>query len=404
MAKKVCLISDHHICINPRLWKEAFFYEELGFEVVILTKWHSDDLRKRDIELLKGHNISYGFFLNLIPGEINPVMRFYYRLRKRVASELQHYLKAGGAWAINHAPDLLYKAAMKENATLYSAHLESGFYAGRKLVKAGRKVSFDFEDWYSQDYITSTRPVKLLQELEKFALLNGLFCTAASEAMAIALQQTYSSSKKITVIYNSFLADSQEAEHTDHYPDHKTARFIWTSRTVGGDRGLEDFAVALQDVKYPVELQVVGTCDNGYREDLQKKWPVKVGHRLLFVNFLSHSELMKLIPTFDVGLALEKSEPASRNKTVTNKTLQYLQSGIKVLATATDGQSEVARHFPDSVFLLSTHDFSTWAIQIEKAILQGSSSRKSEQHLIYEQSFSWGVQQQKLKQLISEHL
>ena len=40
--KKVCLLSDHHICINPRLWKEAFFYENLGFEVVVLTMWQSN--------------------------------------------------------------------------------------------------------------------------------------------------------------------------------------------------------------------------------------------------------------------------------------------------------------------------------------------------------------------------
>ena len=67
-SKKVCLFSDHHICINPRLWKEAFFYENLGFEVVVLTMWQSNMFIEKDKQILKGHNIEYISYLNIIPG------------------------------------------------------------------------------------------------------------------------------------------------------------------------------------------------------------------------------------------------------------------------------------------------------------------------------------------------
>lgn len=153
MPTKICLLSDHHVCLNPRLWKEAFFYEKKGYEVVILTMWQSKNLWEKDMELLKGHSIFYKAYLNLIPGEISEVKRFLYRLRSRAASEVQRFFKVGTKWAISHAPELMLKKALKENATLYVAHLESAFYVGRDLIKLDKKVAFDFEDWYSRDYL-----------------------------------------------------------------------------------------------------------------------------------------------------------------------------------------------------------------------------------------------------------
>ena len=130
VRKKVCLISDHHLCINPRVWKEAFVYEKMGFHVTVLTMWQSNELLQRDVALLQGHTIQYKAYLNLIPGEINGLLRFFYRLRGRFASELQKRIKFSTPWAISHAPELLVKKAIEERAHHYSAHLETAFWAG----------------------------------------------------------------------------------------------------------------------------------------------------------------------------------------------------------------------------------------------------------------------------------
>ena len=402
---KICLLSDHHLCINPRLWKEAFFYEREGYEVVVLTMWQSNDLLKWDKELLKGHGIIYKTYLNLIPTEINPLMRFFYRLRKRIASELQRRLKIGTAWAISHAPELLFRFALKEEADLYAAHLECGFFAGRELIKSGKKVSFDFEDWYSRDYLTPDRAVGLLSKLEAFALQQGIFCTAASQAMAEALKKEHPFSKKITTIYNSF--PEEELEGFDFSETAKSGqpfRMIWTSRTVGPERGLETLLLALKSVQHPVELHIIGLCTEGYKAFLDAEWPTSKGHRLIFHDFIPHSELLKQIATYDFGLAIERYEPDSRNTTITNKILQYLQAGICVLATDTEGQKEVAGYFPDSVFLVPANQPMQWAQQIEKAAIREISINRSNQQQIYQQVFSWPVQEKKFKQLISEHL
>lgn len=407
LKKKICLLSDHHLCINPRLWKEAFFYEREGFEVVVLSMWQSAELLERDFALLEGRRISYKAYLNLIPGQISASSRFLYRLRKRAASELQKRLKLGTGWAISHAPEKMLSSALEEKADLYSAHLECAFFVGRDLIRAGKKVSFDFEDWYSRDYLTAERAVKLLVKAEMHALTDGVFCTAASKAMAVALQQDYAMNKDITVVYNSF---PDEPITTSLLPVEvsiampEKVKLVWTSRTVGPDRGLETLVKAFAYVDTPVVLTIIGKSIPGYEQTMQALLPSEKGHQLIFIDFISHQELMNLLSTFDFGLALEKRYPANKNKTISNKILQYLQVGIAVIATDTDGQKEVAAAFPDSVFLLSTEDPGIWADMISTAIAKMNSVDKTRQQQIYREHFSWHKQEQTLKALISQHL
>lgn len=402
--KKICLISDHHLCINPRLWKEAFLYEKMGYKVIILTKWQSKEHKQRDLELLKGHSINYYCFLNLIPGEIAEWKRFYYRFRKRVASEMQRYFKLGGAWAINHAPRLLYKKALQLNADLYSAHLECGFYAGIKLLKAGKKVSFDFEDWYSRDYLTPDRATGLLKKLEYRALHYGEFCTAASDSMAKALQAAYQSKLKPYIIYNSFPKQSIANKDNSEITHKERFQIVWTSRTVGPNRGIETFLSAAVLVKEPLDFHLIGECSASYRNFLSNKFPFSNGHQIIFHDFVSHDELLPILSGFDAGLAIEQYEPDSRNVTVTNKILQYLQAGLQVMATDTAGQKEIAEHFPLSVKIVKAKDTQSWANTILQMIQHKKSFNREEQLNQFESFFSWQKQEDKLKKLINQYL
>jgi glycosyltransferase involved in cell wall biosynthesis len=401
---KICLMSDHHLCINPRLWKEAFFYEKQGYDVTVLTMWQSAEMLRRDMEMLQGHHIKYKAYLNLIPGEIHPLLRFFYRLRKRIGSEMQKRMKIGTPWAISHAPELLVKSALKEKAHHYAAHLESAFWAGVKLIRWGKQVSFDFEDWYSRDYLTPDRAVNLLKDAEAFALKRGVFCTAASQSMADALQQAYAPAGAVTVIYNSFPEEELETEMPiNNRNANEPVCLVWTSRTVGPQRGLETLLKALELVHTPVELHIIGQCADGYEQFLKTNWPSS-NHRLVVYDFIPHHELLQKISACDLGLAIEQYEPDSRDTTVTNKILQYLQAGIAVLATDTKGQKEIAAHFPETVFLVKANAPEQWAAQIEKFIQQRSSIDKKEQLRIFEQTFSWPMQEQQLQQLIRQYL
>jgi glycosyltransferase involved in cell wall biosynthesis len=398
---KVCLFSDHHICFNPRLWKEAFFYEKYGFEVVILSMWQSEHALAKDHEILKGHDIVYKPYLNLLPGG-NVALKFFVRVRKRLAGEVQKIFKKGTAWAISYAPELMYQAALNEAADLY---LECAFYAGRKLVIAGKKVSFDFEDWYSHDYLVPARPVKLLATLEKFALLNGLFCTTTSQAMASALNKAYGSRKNINVIYNGFSStESGEAVSIGNsIYDHQKVRLLWFSRTIGRNRGIEYLLKALAGFQVPVELHLLGETEEGYQEYLDGEFTLLKNHSLVIHPFLAHDQLLPFIAQFETGLAIEENINDNRKLTITNKILQYLQAGLQVIASDTAGQKEVAALFPASITLVNIHS----PLQLQKAIASSVTAhrvKQQEQQQKFNNIFSWEAQEKKLKTLVEAYL
>jgi len=368
---------------------------------VVITMWQSADLLSRDLDLLKGHAIEYKCFLNMIPGQISSAKCFFYKLRRRIAGEAQRFLKFGTIWAISHAPELLIRKALLENADLYSAHCECAFIAGRALVRAGKKVSFDFEDWYSRDYLTRDRAVKLLSDLESFALINGIFCTAPSISMAVALQKAYRTNREITIIYNSF-PNEEFSDNSFRKPDKKNTKYslIWTSRTVGTGRGLETLLDALDKLEYPIALHIIGQCANGYEEILKSKWPYYRGHELVFHDFIAHEDLLKEISKYDLGLAIESKEPDNKNTTISNKIFQYLLAGINVLATDTEGQKEIASNFKGFVNIVPVNQPTDWKNKIE-SIIHNSEANFEGVKKIYSEKFSWPVQEEKLKKLIS---
>lgn len=399
---KICLLSDHHICMNPRLWKEAFFYEDQGFDVIILSMWQSKDLLLKDLDLLKDHDIKYVAYLNLIPGEINNIQRFFYRGRKRVACELQKIFKLGTGWAISHSPERMLRMALLERADLYSAHLECAFFVGRELIKAGKKVSFDFEDWYSRDYLVPERPVKLLEALEKYALDHGVFCTAASESMALELKKIYKNTRAITVIYNGFSAKEltvkkgSAAMGMDTLP----VKLLWFSRTIGPDRGIEFLLKALEVCEIPVELHLLGSMSVGYDAFLAAAFPTGQGHQLVVHPFIPHDQLMPFIAQFKIGLAIEENINKNKTLTISNKMLQYLQAGLLVIASDTKGQREVAAYFTQSVIIVNIEK----PFELVEAILLLSKTLPVDEDEIYQKIFSWEAQEIKLLRLLKQHV
>ena len=403
--RKICLLSDHHLSMNPRLWKEAFFYEKEGFEVIILTMWQSKDSLEKDFQILAGHAISYQSYLNLIPGVVNPISRFFYRARKKLAGQLQKYSKISTRWAISHSPEKMFSRAMQEKADLYSAHLECAFFVGRDLVKAGKKVSFDFEDWYSRDYLVPERPVKLLAALESFALVNGLFCTAASQSMASALEECYPSKNIITVLYNGFSATIDEHLIIDPQSniDNSPLNLLWFSRTIGPERGIELLMKGLQVLDEPVSLHLLGEMSEGYESILQSTFPFTRGHNLFIHPFIPHSQLPGFISQFKIGLAIEEDINDNKRLTVSNKILQYLQAGLIVLASDTKGQREVAELFPNALSIVDINNPETLAkdiVQLSKIDCINVQQQKEK----FESIFSWEAQEIKLNSLIEQYL
>ncbi len=396
MTKKICLISDLHLSSNPRVWKEANALAAAGYDVVILTMWTSAERREKDVLLIHHPNISYKAPLNLIPGEIHFLKRFIVRLRSRLAREIKRWLNVDSAWCLGYAPQIMTKAALNEKADLYIAHTEFGIVIGKELILKGAKVAFDIEDWYSHDYLVPERPVSLLKSLEKFAVGNGIYCSCPSQSMATALQRSYSSKKAVQVLYNGFSIKENIAENDAMG---SSSSLVWFSQTIGPGRGLETILKALCDLKTKIELHLVGDCVKGYDTELKNIFPFEKGHQLIIHPAVKHHELINILARHSIGLAIENKTPENKNTTISNKILQYLQAGIKILATDTAGQHEVAAYFKNSIVTVPVDRPDLWAKQIED-LLQLPPVNRTAQLQQFNAVFSWEAQEKKLLELV----
>lgn len=368
---------------------------------MILTMWQSKEQLQQDHELLKGSSIVYKAFLDLTGNEFSLLRLTLFRARKRLAAALEARFSISTPWAISYAPELLVKKALYENADLYVAHLESGLYAGNKLLEKGKKVCFDFEDWYSRDYLQPSRPVRLLAQLEKYALGRALFCTTTSTALSRVLATVYDCNEPL-VIYNSFPAPGRQVKTVTSRQPVEALKILWFSRTIGPQRGLEFFLDALGTYYKLVELTLVGNMRRGYEEVLQRKFNELSQHRFVVCPFMPFDELARFIQQFSIGLAIE--EPVNDNKllTVSNKMMQYLQAGLNVIASDTPGQQEIAVYFPDRIALVELNDPSVIqsALDTFRNGKPGQSILEEEQ---YQKTFSWEAQEKKLYHLIRQY-
>lgn len=390
MKRKVCIVSDKHLCTNPRVWKEAETLIANGYDVSIVTRFTSAALRKRDEEMLRTLQgaLSYIPAVNLISGEGPSWTALFYRVRSRVAFAVKQYFGIDSPYLLSSAPEQLTKAAIRENADLYIVHTEIGLVVGKALIDAGKKVAFDIEDWYSRDYLVPTRPVKLLSSLERFALHNGSYVSCPSMSMAEALHLVYGGNKPV-VLYNSFPSQELVTENKKPIPS-----MVWFSQTIGPGRGLEKIISTLQYVDIKVRLTLVGDCKQEYKQKIQDMMPVEKGHELTVMPQVNYHELHRFLCGFDIGLALEEKTPDNKEKTVSNKMFQYLQAGLKVLATDTDGQKEIATHFSNAVSIVSANDNSEWPVVLTQLI----NTNIDRQDLVnkYNVGFSWNHEEKKL--------
>jgi glycosyltransferase involved in cell wall biosynthesis len=192
--------------------------------------------------------------------------------------------------------------------------------------------------------------------------------------MAQAMADAYGASNP-TVVYNAFPWTDREAIDESRSDRDGSGRpsVHWVSQTIGPGRGLETLCRALQKVDPPLQVHLRGQCRSDYRTRLDGLFPDDNGHTLYIHDLVSPDDLLNRIAEHDIGLALERYEPESRNQTVTNKILHYLLGGLAVVATDTAGQQEVAQKAEAAVRLCSPGDEEGLAQQLNHFV--GSETR-----------------------------
>ncbi|OJW15068.1 hypothetical protein [Mucilaginibacter sp. 44-25] len=346
--KHICIITQSHLCRNPRVVKEARLLSRY-YDITIINNTYDASLSIEDEELIAGYNIK---LISIAQLQNKNFISITDRLIKKLADWLVKFIGIQTHLALGYGAGRFVSAALKLNADAYIGHQELGLYCGCRLMEHGKRVGFDFEDWYSADLLPdamSYRPVKLLRRLEKKALQKGICNITTSNILAVELAGAYNCPEP-TVVYNVFNKrdDLMQAGKTYEQP----LKLFWFSQTIGRGRGLEQLIKLSAVVKFSLEIHLLGNIDIDFRSELIGIIPAQ--HQLFFHGLVPDKQLADKIAGFDIGLALELATPPSRDLTITNKFFQYIQAGLPVIASHTQGQKEAFEKFKPGI-MLSQH-------------------------------------------------
>lgn len=319
-----------------------------GHEVEVLGMNTLPHLVEEDIQLVRGRKWKY----TAVPGPLDPLNQgktFRYRVSRRMANELaartgiQTAAQLGG-WR----RDFLIEA-LARNADLTVAHSAVTLWVVRELMRRGRKVAVDFEDWFSREHEKAPwHPDKVIAKLEKEVLAGASHATCTSEAMAEAIGKAYG--RKPEVVYNVFPLAGAPKPAPEPGPD--GPKVLWISQALGPGRGLETLVEALQFCEPKFGVTLTGNPQGNYQADLKTRIPAVWRNRVFFQKQVKDQEVLAHIAKHHIGLALEVRSPEARDLTVSNKMMQYLLCGLAVVATETKGQTEIAQQAESAVRLV----------------------------------------------------
>ena len=370
--KKIVLLSGNHICHNPRVVKEADALASFGAEVRVVGGATSTALKEKDKKVFSGRAWSYDYAYDLTKAGAGS---FLLKLQRKVGELAFRGVGFANPWQISYGTGKLLMAARKNRADLTIAHWDPALPAAVQLLREGRNVGVDMEDWFSED-ITEVdkkkRPVELLKKLEKILLCEGVYSSCTSEAMADALVQAYGC-RRPRVIRNVFPAKEREKmdgkwkdrpsmerwlntnDPLVKRPKDSPVSILWLSQTIGPGRGLETLFEALQSIGKDLEIHLRGNVV-GHEAWLDRVCPLPVRRKVQLHPMVDNNEILSRLSEHDIGFCGELKNPRNRNLTISNKLFHYLSGGLYVVASDTEGQKEAAREAGGAVGIFTADD------------------------------------------------
>ena len=350
---RIVILNSSHLCHAPRMIKEAETLAEAGYYVQVLGAWFDHELKERDRRVANNAPFAFVPVIDFVDGSL--AKNYCLRLRGKWASLTYKLLGVETPWQLGYAYSALRREALRKNADLYIAHSELAIGVAVELLRIGRHVAVDMEDWFSEDLLPAARrnrPLRLISKLEGEILAGGLYSSCPSNAMSRALADAYGCTLP-AVVYNAFpWTERRSLDGLRKDREDMTLPSVhWFSQTVGLGRGLEELIAALPSVEHDFELHLRGQIIPGFDDWIRQRLPQRWRDRVFFHALVPNDELLSRIAEHDIGFAGEMKYARSRDLTVTNKILQYLLAGLAVVASDTQGQAEIAERAPEAVSL-----------------------------------------------------
>ena len=387
MTKRITIVTGQHLTANPRVWKEANTLASHGYFVTIYTTWYNQLLISEDKKLIL-RPVNYFPSFSLIYSWSNFLLVFSAKGIKKLANYFFIFFNISSIYQEVYLPRVQLNRILAIPADLFICHQEAGLLLGVQLLKKGKKVAFDFEDWYAEESFNKFRSVDLFRVNEQYALSYAAYITCPSKAMSKALKDYYKLDRQVSVIFNSFPLENIINNNKKIYPD----SMVWFSQTIGPGRGIEAFLIALNEFTTPVEIHLIGNCSKHFLNHLIEI-SSKTPHKLFHYPLCKHNQLMLLLQKFSIGLVLEQDYPLNRKYTITNKVLTYLQLNMHVLATLTSGNLELKDRFEDRITFVDLHNPTDVKAKLSNLLASKSINSKK---FIFPQEYTWESQEKKL--------
>ncbi len=408
---RVAILTGASLSWNPRALKEAQSLSRAGLNTIVYGASGNREQQRIDEALAKEKGFSFTSVVQSNGDDLRSrSLSTWRRTRTRIGCDLNRYLGIEHAWQLGASVVELAKAAAKDRADYYIAHLEQGAWVGARLRRRGFNVGVDMEDWYSEDLpprARKARPIRLLRSLERQLLCTGMHATCPSRAMSKSLAREFQCCEP-DVVYNAFPWSDRiaiDGRFKDRL-DIALPSIHWVSQTIGQDRGLDDLLSALPLLKHKAEIHLRGRVTNGLRAWFYGQIPEGWRQRVVIHDVVSNAELLSRISEHDIGLATEI--PVIRNKdlTVSNKMLHYLLAGLAVVATETAGQREVAAQAPGGILLYQSGNASALAALLNRLLASKNMLAVAKRCSLdaAERIFCWEVQEKTLLRSIESAL
>ena len=360
---RLLIVTNGPLSRNPRVEKEARILGTAGHDVTVLgIRNHAPSLAS-DAELAAGAPFRH-LQIDLLGSRPLIWLR---RLRVRLARDIAHRLRLPSIQSLGPAAALL-REVRAHPAELVLVHNELPHWIGARLIREGRRVGADIEDWHSEDLLPQERggrPLALLRSVEKTLLHGAVHLTTTSAALADGLHAAYGG-RRASVVSNSFPLPPRP--RCTQAPAESPPAFFWFSQTTGPGRGLELFLAAWARTTRDSRLVLLGEVAADYTKTLLAGLPPSFRSRVTFLPLVSPAELPGLIARHDIGLALEQPFIRNRDLTITNKILQYLGAGLAVIASDTAGQREVLTRDPDAGLIVALHETTALGQALDKIL------------------------------------
>jgi glycosyltransferase involved in cell wall biosynthesis len=364
----VCIITQMHVSLNPRVVKEADALSEAGYQVAVISPDYSVWGREADKEF-DGRPWKIVERPQFGP-QAPPATRLAELTRRAIAGVavnlgIEHPAVLHAAR--NPVAPALIDAAKRQPASLYIGHLAGLPAAAIAALHHRAKYAYDAEDFHPGDLPETPENSltnRMVRQIEAQYLPGCAYMTAASPGIADAYAAEYGIHSP-TVILNTFPKSRAPNQCTPSGSIRPSPSIYWFSQTIGPGRGIECAIKAVAISKARPHLYLRGTLATVYRNCLQELAESNgVLNRIHFLAPEPPHRMEFFAAQFDVGFSGETSFSPNNSIALGNKLFTYLLAGIPMLLSDSLAHRRFAPELGDAAVIFATDN----AVDLSQAI------------------------------------